>query len=297
MVAALSSVHAPSIRVRHAVRLDRLRVDLRPEEVVDAHAVRARAVERRVDRVLVRPRGSQAGVVDHLEDRVDPHVVPRLDRLAGLRVDRVRRRVQARLRVRAELHDQGRIGVNAARVDRAALIERREGVAAPVVQQVRHGGQLVVGRVVDDVAAGDRPGAVRRSRREDAVAVLVVVVDAGDLGVAAGHDPRAARRRSPMGRWSARRCTRRRRWPAARAPSRDGGRRTSSDRTGACRRPISAAHAGCRGRGPARAGPAERSPPMTLPFRPGRSRPEPWPHPRSWPQSAKVTWALVSSVA
>ena len=91
-------------RVRHAVRLDGLRVDLRTEEVVDAHAVRAGAVERRVDRVLVRPGRAQAGLVDHLEDRVDAQEVPRLDRLAGRGVDRVRddRRASRRNALRRE---------------------------------------------------------------------------------------------------------------------------------------------------------------------------------------------------
>src|ERR1700679_1191520 len=114
--------------------LDRLRVNHRREEVVDAHAVRAWAVERRVDRMLFGIRRPQAGVVDHLEDRVDPQEVPRLNRLAGLRIDRVRRWVQTRLRVRTQVYDLARVLVNTARVDRAALIKRREGVPAPVIE-------------------------------------------------------------------------------------------------------------------------------------------------------------------
>ena len=181
-------------RVRHAVWLDRLRVDLRAEEVVDAVATRTRAVERRVDRVLVRPGGAHAGVLDDLEDRVDLQVVPRHDRLAGLRVDREGRRVQPRLRVRGQVHDLARVRVVAVRVDRAALVEGRERAGRWCCrEQVRHGVELVVRRVVDHVATRDRTRAVRGAGREHAVAVLDVVVHAGRARVAAGHQRGAAR--------------------------------------------------------------------------------------------------------
>ena len=144
--------------------------------------------------MLVRPGGAQAGVVDHLEDRVDLEVVPRRDRLAGRRVDRVAARVQARLRVRAQVHDLARIRVVAVRVDRAALIKGRERLAAGVVEQIRHVVELVVRRVEDDIASGRRlPRRAGCTRLVDGVAVLDVVIDTGRTGVTARHDRRSTR--------------------------------------------------------------------------------------------------------
>ena len=120
------------LRVRDTVRHDSLRVDLRREEVVDALAVRARTIERRVDLVLVRPSGAQAGLVDDLVDRVVAEVVPRGDRLAGLRVYWERARVERRLRVELQVHDRGRVGVEAVGEDRTVLVERREGCRSRV---------------------------------------------------------------------------------------------------------------------------------------------------------------------
>ena len=144
----MSRRYPPSMRRRPGTArrwLNCLRVDLGPEEVVDARAVRTRAVERRVDRVLVRPRRSHASVVDHLEDRVDSQEVPRLNRLAGRRIDRICRRVEARLRVWTQVQDQARVSVIAARIDRAALVERGEGIAAPVINRSGTEGRLSSG--------------------------------------------------------------------------------------------------------------------------------------------------------
>ena len=179
------------LRIRDAVGLDRLRVDLRGEEVVDARAIRPRAVERAVDRVLVGPSRPHAGAVDDLEDRVHLQVVPRHDRLACRRIDRERGGVQTRLRVRGQIHDRGRVRIDAGRVDRAGLVEGRERVAA--AEKVRHGAERVVRRVVDRVAARNRTRTVGGARREHRVVVGDVVVHARRAWIATGHQGRPAR--------------------------------------------------------------------------------------------------------
>ena len=193
--------------------------------------------------MLVRPGGAQAGVVDDLEDRVVAEVVPWGDRLAGLRVDREGGRVERRARVELQVHDRGGVGVDTLGVDRTVLVERRER-AVRRVDEVVDVGQRVVRRVVDDVTTGGRLARGAGSARlVGLVAVLDVVVDAGGLGVAAGHQRGAARvgvrRVGRRAHW----CTRCRRASAWRASSPGGGRCTSQDHSGACHRPRSAVRA------------------------------------------------------
>src|SRR5262249_58200139 len=71
--------------------------------------------------------------------------------------------------------------------DGPVLVEGREG-AAWRVNEAGHARQRVVRRVVDDVTAGRRLArAAGSAGLVDLVVVLNVVVDAGRLGVAAGH--------------------------------------------------------------------------------------------------------------
>ena len=78
--------------------------------------------------------------------------------------------------MRGQVHNRARIRVDTARVDRAALVEGRERIAS--AEEVGHGGERVIRRGVDRIAARDRARAVGSARREHCVVVGDVVVHA-----------------------------------------------------------------------------------------------------------------------
>ncbi len=139
-------------------------VDLRGEQVLDAGA--RGAVEDLVGGVLVRPRRTQTGPAGHLEDRVHLEVGVRVERLAGLRVDRELRGVDQARRVAGHRQD--------------AVRQARQALAGV-------DGGLVLVEVLGEVHLD--PGLVALapggSRREKGGVVGVVVVDARGAGAAA----------------------------------------------------------------------------------------------------------------
>src|SRR6185437_6645095 len=175
VVADGGAVHpggGPDARQRNQVG-----IDLRTVEVIEVarHFGAGGAGDRGIDRMLIRPGGEAAGVVDHAENGVGAHEVPRIDRAAAmervayqaLRIDRNRPAVELPVGRRAVVD-----AIELRLVEIIALLILRAGA---------------VRLALDAVAVQDSIARVHRRWGQHAV-VGYVVIDAHEFRRAAGDD-------------------------------------------------------------------------------------------------------------